>query len=144
MTTTFTLAATGAVHVDRDELLRHRVNADALRGDAPGDLLSALSDEFVTRTGRSVPFLCQPLIAGRASFFAVFSSSNVSSTAGTTRPIASAAFANGATASTSLHRFRNAASSPCFFAASSVVSFLSFASSTAAARYFALLTNSDG
>ena len=109
----------------------------------PG-ICSALSDEFVTSTGRSVPFLCQPLIAGRASFFAVFSSRSVSSTAGTMRPIASGSRANGSTASTSLQRFRNAASMPCFFAAPSAVNVLSFAASTVAARYFALLANTDG
>jgi hypothetical protein len=71
------------------------------------------------------------LIAGRLSFFGVFSSSGSRATAGTRFPDASvfASFRSGSTASTSAHRFRNAASRSCFFASSSGDVFGSLAAS---------------
>src|SRR5207302_6135351 len=93
-------------------------------GTVPG-MCCTVSEELVTRTGRSAPLRRHPLIHGLLSSLGVFWSSSCRASAGTIGGVLAVSALTGSRASTVTHRFKNAVSSLFFWANSSTDSFLS-------------------
>src|SRR5262245_53982587 len=133
---TFASPATGDVHATATNSVGVGCTETPWATTRPG-MCSALLEELAHRPGRSEPVLCQPSMCGRAGSRPLLPAIAVSTAAGGPAP------PFGGTASWVAQFFNRAGLMPCFVARASREA-LELTASAEAARYFALVANSEG